>query len=179
MEIPYTICFCCYQQQILMLYRTFSPNAQLWNGLGGKIEAGETPLASVQREMQEEADIDLKEASSLFFAGITTWGLIDRDPVKGMYVFIADLSPQQAEQIHSLDISEGLIAWKSLSWVCDPNNQAVVSNISRFLPPMLEAQTPHEYFCVYESEAFPTETFRQLVIRPLPSHIELKACQEW
>lgn len=40
-----------------MLYRTFPPNAQMWNGLGGKIEAGETPLASVQREVQEEAGL--------------------------------------------------------------------------------------------------------------------------
>jgi 8-oxo-dGTP diphosphatase len=178
-EIPYTICFCCYQQQVLMLYRTFPPNAQLWNGLGGKIEADETPLASVRREMQEEADIDLREASSLFFAGITTWGLIDHDPVKGMYVFIVHLSPQQAEQVHSLNTPEGFIAWKSLAWVCDPNNQTVVSNIPRFLPPMLEAQTPYEYFYAYENETSPSETFRQLVIRPLPSYIVLSECQEW
>ncbi len=65
-----------------MLHRTLPPNAQLWNGLGGKIEAGETPLVSVQREMQEEADIDLAEAPSLFFAGITTWGPMSLGPQK-------------------------------------------------------------------------------------------------
>lgn len=57
MELPYTICFCCCEQRVLMLHRAFPPNAQLWNGLGGSIESGETPLRSVQREMQEEAGI--------------------------------------------------------------------------------------------------------------------------
>lgn len=173
MEIPYTICFCCYQQHVLMLYRAFPPNAQLWNGLGGKIEVGETPLASVRREMQEEAGIDLREASSVFFAGIVTWGLTGHDAVKGMYVFIAHLSEQQAEHISSFNTPEGLIAWKPLAWVRDRHNPAVVSNIPHFLPSMLEAQTPCEYFCEYERAGFLTETFRQMVMRPLPADIVL------
>ncbi len=160
-----------------MLYRTSPPNAQLWNGLGGKIEAGETPLASVQREVREEAGIDLTEAPSLFFAGIATWGLTGNDPVKGMYAFIAHLSQQQAEQVHSLHTPEGSLAWKPLTWVCDPTNRAVVSNIPRFLPPMLEAQAPYEYFYEYESEDSSTNSFRQLVIRALPSHIVQSECE--
>lgn len=177
MELPYTICFCCHQQQVLMIHRAFSPNAQLWNGLGGKIEAGETPLASVQREMLEEAGLDLRQASSLFFAGITTWGSIGHDAVKGMYIFLAHLSRSQAEQISSLDTPEGLIAWKPLAWVCDQHNRAVVDNIPHFLPPILEAQEPHDYFCEYERESSSANVFRQLVIRPLPAHIILRECQ--
>ncbi len=175
MEIPYTLCFCCYEQQVLLLYRSFSPNAQLWNGLGGKIEVGETPLTSVRREIREEAGIDLKEAPSLFFAGIVTWGLAGQDATKGMYVFIAHLARQQAENIPSCNTPEGLIAWKPLAWVCDPHNPAVVSNIPRFLPYMLEAQTPYEYFCDYEHSGFPTESFRQMVMRPLPAQFVLEA----
>lgn len=162
-----------------MLYRTFPPNAQLWNGLGGKIEADETPLSSIQREMQEEAGIDLMDASSLFFAGVASWGLVGQDPAKGMYVFIAHLSPQQAKQVDTLQTPEGLITWKSLTWACDPNNRAVVSNIPRFLPPILEARTPFEYFFAYKSEDCPDQSFQELIIRPLPSQIVLSECQEW
>src|SRR5579885_2878790 len=175
-ELPYTICFCCYQQHVLMLHRTFPPNAQLWNSLGGKIKTGETPLASVHREMQEEAGLDLRQASSLFFAGIITWGLTGCDSRQGMYAFVAHLSPSQAKRITSLNTPEGLVAWKPLVWVCDPSNEAVVNNIPHFLPPLLKARVPCEYFCEYERENSSTETFRQLVIRPLPAYIVLSGC---
>jgi hypothetical protein len=99
--------------------------------------------------------------------------------VTGMYACIVYLSEQQAEQVLSLDTLEGLIRWKPLAWVCDPNNRAVVNNIPRFLPLMLKAQTPFEYFDAYESEDSSAESFRQLVIRPLPSHIVLRECQGW
>jgi len=152
-----------------MLYRSFPPNAQMWNGLGGKIEAGETPLASVQREVQEEAGIDLREAPLLFFAGIVTWGLADHEPAQGMYAFIAHLSDQQAEQVHSRQTPEGLLAWKSLEWACHPNNPEVVSNIPQFLPSMLKTQYPSEYFYEYTREDLSAASFQRLVIRPLPA----------
>jgi 8-oxo-dGTP diphosphatase len=178
-ELPYTICFCCYQQQVLMLYRFFPPNARLWNGLGGKIEAGETPLVSVQREVQEEAGIDLRKAPFLRFAGITTWELSSQHAMKGMYVFIAHLSQRQAEQIDTLDTPEGVIAWKPLAWVCDPSNREVVDNIPRFLPLMLEELTPYEYFEPYEGKSSGKEFLQQLVLRPLPAVIDLSGCQGW
>ena len=179
MDLPYTICFCCYEQQVLMLHRIFPPNARLWNGLGGSIESGETPLVSVRREMQEEAGIDLREAPSLFFAGIVTWGQVGCEPERGMFTFLARLSRHQSEQVYSSDTPEGLVAWKPLEWVCDTHNRAVVSNIPHFLPSILEAQVPYEYFCEYDNEKFPTESFRRLVIRPLPKHIMLNECQGW
>ena len=179
MDLPYTICFCCYEQHVLMLHRAFPPNARLWNGLGGRIEPGETPLVSVFREMQEEAGIDLQVASSLFFAGIVTWGQIGNEPARGMYAYLARLSRKQAEHISSSHTREGLVAWKPLDWVCNPDNREVVSNIPRFLPPMLEAQVPYEYFCEYNDTRFPTESFRRLVVRSLPSQIVLSECQGW
>jgi hypothetical protein len=38
MGLPYTICFCCHREQVLLLCRTFPPNTQLWNELGGKYD---------------------------------------------------------------------------------------------------------------------------------------------
>lgn len=162
-----------------MLHRAFPPNARLWNGLGGKIEVGETPLVSIQREVQEEAGIDLREASFVFFAGIVTWGSTGHDAVKGMYVYIAHLSEQQAEGIFPSNTPEGLIDWKPLAWVCDLHNPAVVSNIPHFLPPMLQAQTPYEYFCEYEHENLASETFRRMVVQALPAQLALKEYQPW
>ncbi len=72
MILPYTICFCIQEERVLLLFRQRPPNAQHWNGLGGKIHAGETPLACIQREVMEEAGIDLQLASELRYAGIVT-----------------------------------------------------------------------------------------------------------
>ncbi len=40
-----------------MLYRDRPPFARHWNGLGGKIEPDETPLACVEREVLEESGL--------------------------------------------------------------------------------------------------------------------------
>jgi len=159
-----------------MLCRAKSPNAGLWNGLGGKIHGDETPLACVQREMEEEAGIRLDDASSFIFAGISTWRH-NQGPIKGMYVYIAHLSPRQAEQVRERATPEGLIAWKSLSWVCDTQNKAVVDNIPLFLLLMLEPEAaPCEYLCDYREDDNQDEYVVQLVVRTLPPEVVLEEC---
>ena len=60
--LVYTICFCLRGDAVLMLYRDRPPFARHWNGLGGKIEPGETPLACVEREVLEESGLNLRDA---------------------------------------------------------------------------------------------------------------------
>jgi 8-oxo-dGTP pyrophosphatase MutT (NUDIX family) len=75
--LPYTICFCLCGDQVLMLSRTHPPNAGLWNGLGGKLEADETPVENIYREVMEEAALDLHQAQQVRFAGLVTWMALD------------------------------------------------------------------------------------------------------
>lgn len=144
--LPYTICFCLCDDQVLMLYRSKPPNAGLWNGLGGKIELGETPLSNIHREIMEEAAIDLHQAQEVRFTGLVTWPL-SKDLTEsrlGMYAYVARLAPDYSIGEDRF-ISEGLLSWKALDWVCDRNNPDVVNNIPHFLPPMLTTQEPQEY----------------------------------
>ncbi|MFL5627876.1 MAG: NUDIX hydrolase [Ktedonobacteraceae bacterium] len=113
-SLLYTICFCMRGDLVLMLFRHKPPNAHLWNGLGGKFQPGETPLACVQREIMEEATIDLHLAERLRFTGIVTWGT-GHDPGNastGMYAFVAHFPPTfpiwQQERI----TPEGLLCWQ-------------------------------------------------------------------
>ena len=117
-----------------MLYRSNAPNRQRWNGLGGKLEAGEAPLACVQREILEEADIDLRMAERLHYAGIVTWNVGSDllSPTGGMYAFIADLPLDWPIWEGERETEEGLLCWKPVEWLYDPNNRAIVSNIPRF-----------------------------------------------
>ncbi len=163
--LPYTICFCTCGDKVLMLYRHNPPNKHLWNGLGGKIQQNETPLACIEREMLEEAGIDLQQAENFYFAGIITWTL-DTDSTissKGMYAYIAEFSSEKFIWEGERPIDEGILCLKSLQWVCDPTNTAVVNNIPHFLPGLLSQKIPLEYHFDYQDGKL-VDAF----VRPLP-----------
>jgi 8-oxo-dGTP diphosphatase len=146
-EIPYTICFCVRDGSVLVLRRKHPPNEGKWNGLGGKIEAGETPAESVPREVFEEAGVDVFEC--LRYAGVATWnaGAEPTSESRGMHAFIAEA---EKEIIAGREAPEGLLAQPPIVWVCDPRNDAVVSNVPRFLPATLDPESPIEFRCEYE-----------------------------
>ncbi len=170
MLLPYTICFCRYGDRVLMLYRNKHPNAQRWNGLGGKLQENETPLTCVQREILEEAGIDLRMAKDLRFVGIVTWnvGVDPTSPSRGMYAFVADLPSEELTWKGNRATPEGLLCWKPIEWVCDPENTGVVENIPHFLSAMLTQYTPQEYYCDYQDEHL-----LEVVIRPLSDFVAI------
>jgi len=53
-NFSYTLCFLTRGDHILMLHRRRPPNQGLWNRVGGRIEAGESPLTACLREVREE-----------------------------------------------------------------------------------------------------------------------------
>jgi len=134
-----------------MLYRNRPPNAGLWNGLGGKILPGESPLDCVRREVLEEAGIDLRRFGQLRFSGVVKWkrGVDPTGPSTGMHAFVAELPDYWPVWEGEREVEEGLLAWKPLDWVCDPHNEAVVSNVPRFLSGLLADSEPMEYRCDY------------------------------
>ncbi len=150
-RLRYTICFCRRGDLLLMLYRCRPPNRHRWNGLGGKIEPGEAPLASVRREVLEEAGVDLDGAASVRLAGVATWAAQAgrASATEGMYCFIADLPGDYPIWAGGREVPEGLLGWKPVGWVCEPGNPEVVDNIPRFLPRMLRGGEPAEYRCEY------------------------------
>ena len=149
-----------------MLFRNRPPNQGRWNGLGGKLDADETPLAGIYREVMEEAGIDLAQAESVRFAGLVTWpnGADPTRPSQGMYAFVARLPLDFPIWADERVTPEGRLVWQPLEWVCDVNNETVVPNIPRFLPLMLSDMPPQEYFCHHIGERF-----TELEIRPLPT----------
>ncbi len=56
------LCYIKKEGKTLMLYRNRKPNdvhEGKWNGLGGKLEKGESPEEALLREVKEEADVSL------------------------------------------------------------------------------------------------------------------------
>jgi len=159
-DLKYTICFILREDKVLMLYRSREPNKNRWNGVGGKIESGETPLASMQREIHEEVGVNIP-ASKLHFGGTVIWEIPNK-PTTGMYTFIVHIKEKLFKE--SKNTPEGLLQWKELSWVLDRKNDNEVTNIPYFLRPMLKNQTPMEYIFTYDQERhiqnFTTQTLR-------------------
>lgn len=148
--LRYVICFCRRGEHVLMLHRDRPPNRHRWNGVGGKLEPGERPLACVRREVLEETGIDLRAARTRF-AGIVTWdvGADETLPSTGMYAFVAALPAGWPVWEGERATPEGRLAWLPLAQVCGPGGDGVVTNIPHFLPPMLGGAAPREYRCHY------------------------------
>ena len=155
----YTLCFPTRGDLVLMLHRAKAPNRGLWNGVGGHIEAGETPTACILREVEEETGFHLDRAH---FGGILTWEGYEA-PAGGLYIFTAEAPAEWGEPAGDGD-GEGVLEWKPRQWVF--HSPEVVSNIHLFLPRVLNGAPPQAYHFVYQDG--------QVVgheIKPLPPHL--------
>ncbi len=144
-NLPFTICFCTNGNKVLMLYRNKRPNANKWNGVGGKLDEGESPEECIIREVEEETGIKLL-TNEVSFRGIVTFS-----NGGGMYAYVADLNSDGSVFEDQLETREGQLEWKDIEWARDLENTEVVSNIPYFLPLMLN-QTVAEYKCVYDED---------------------------
>ncbi|WHY99844.1 NUDIX hydrolase [Peribacillus simplex] len=141
MNIIYNICFITRKRstevEVLMLFRQKNPNRHKWNGIGGKIEQGETIDESMEREILEETGLKVR---GMAFRGIVTW-----NQTGGMYVYRAE---DAGGRLSACD--EGELAWKPYKWVLESNE--VVSNIKYFLKDIFQDEPPLEFACTYENE---------------------------
>ena len=137
-ELRYTLCFLNRGDYVLMLHRRNPPNQGLWNGVGGHLEPGETPIASVLREVREETGFVLPAVT---FRGILTWDGFETPP-GGLYIFTAEAPPGEP-----LDCSEGRLAWQPRRWIF--TSPEVVSNIHIFGPLVFGDAPPQRYHFTY------------------------------
>ncbi|WP_237417012.1 NUDIX hydrolase [Halobacillus litoralis] len=146
MDIGYTICFIKRGEELLLLNRNSPPVQGLWNGVGGKIEKGETPLSSVQREVAEETNLFLEK--NLFeYKGTISWA-IDGEGSGGMEVFVVRINDDDLYPA-PFEMDEGILAWKSVSWILSEDNHGVSPMIPYYLHTVLnENQEVHHHFTV-------------------------------
>jgi 8-oxo-dGTP diphosphatase len=154
--VEYTVCFIKRGSQILMLNRNSSPLMGVWNGVGGKIEENETPSQCAIREIAEETGIEM---DAVDVKGKISW-IVNGIVAGFIYIVIAQL-PDNYEYETPKKMEEGILDWKEIEWILDPDNQGVVSNVPLFLPTVLNDPKKYEYKCSYEDgkltsfEAFP------------------------
>jgi len=101
-----TLCYLKKNGRTLMLHRTKKAgdiHEGKWNGLGGKIETGESPEECAIREVKEESGLDIKNPS---LKGILTFPAFDQD--EDWYVFVYTISEFSGRLIES---NEGELRW--------------------------------------------------------------------
>jgi 8-oxo-dGTP diphosphatase len=84
-----TLCYLRDQGKTLMIHRNKKINdmhAGKWNGLGGKLESGETPEECASREILEESGLAI---SDLVLKGVLTFPAFDQNEDWYAFVFLA------------------------------------------------------------------------------------------
>ncbi len=108
-----TLCYLERDGAYLLLYRNakpHDPNAGKWIGIGGKLEAGETPDACVCREIWEETGLTL---TAYAYRGIVDFDS-DCDGTERMHLFTATA---WEGTLHACD--EGELRWISKDALSD------------------------------------------------------------
>ncbi len=101
-----TLCYVKKDNKTLMLHRIKKENDMhkgKWNGLGGKLENGESPEECVIREVKEESGLEIKNPK---LKGILTFPAFDG--IEDWYVFVFVAYKFEGELI---DSKEGKLEW--------------------------------------------------------------------
>ncbi len=162
-DMRYTLCFLTRGDEMLMLKRNNAPNRGLWNGVGGKIAPGETPVDSCLREVWEETGYRL---DALRFHGILTWVGYETDP-GGLYIFSAPASADEPSPT-----IEGALRWQPKDWVF--SSPEVVDNIHVFGPSIYKNAAPRWWHFRYADGVV-----QSYEVNPLPAWVRIggrRAC---
>ena len=101
-----TLCYVRQDNRTLMIHRIKKPDDMhqgKWNGLGGKLEAGESPEQCAVREIAEESGL---QVTGLELKGILTFPAFDE--IEDWYCFVFVARAFSGELIES---SEGILRW--------------------------------------------------------------------
>ena len=128
----YTVCFVKNGNNILMLNREESPIMGVWNGIGGKIEKGETPDEGALREVFEETGIKVER---YFSKGTVSWETSNGE-LDGIYVYLYEVTNHLKLETPN-KTREGILDWKSIDWILNPINLGIAEMVSQYLPILL------------------------------------------
>ncbi|WP_214837841.1 MULTISPECIES: 8-oxo-dGTP diphosphatase [unclassified Exiguobacterium] len=151
----YTLCLLKSENEVLLLNREKPPAMGLWNGVGGKIESGETVEASVCREVFEETGYKIEHP--LYKGEIILHG----EQQVGMHLFVVEVTKHEAaDKVQRT--REGILEWKQIDWVLHPDNMGIISNLKQYLQPMLDYPMPRRHTFRYDGHELLTYTHDQL-----------------
>ena len=181
-SLKYTLGFvwCCETDEVLLLNRLKAPWMGRWNGVGGKLDKGEPPLACIVRETEEETGLtlDTYEArgqllwdsrnytTPVFSAPQLMEVETSSEPtyveVGGLYLFVAKVTKAQRDAyVTPRLLVEGILDWKPIAWITHPDNVGVVDNIRVFMTDILNGSANDVYQVTYRNNILINQTRTQ------------------
>lgn len=145
--IKYTMCFIKQNDNFLLLNRNKPMWMGSWNGIGGKIEDGETPEFCMVREVYEETKIKLKDIK---YKGII-YQQIGNDLFSEIYTYFSELS-EDYNYLTPRNSYEGILDWKLIPWILDSQNTGIAQDIPKFLPIMLKTEEIFNHLCIFNND---------------------------
>lgn len=134
--LRYTLAIIRSRNEVLMINRNKAPWQGCWNGIGGKLEPGESPVTCVTREIWEETGLKVNEP---LYRGIASWNPTG-EPVQGMYLYLIDL--QDCDRPASpVATREGILDWKAIDWIVAEENFGAVPTLRYLMPDILDPDT--------------------------------------
>lgn len=120
---------------LVVLIEKINPSWQkgLWNGVGGKIEAGETPLQAMTREFKEEAGLEINDWTQYCTL---------RGPEFEVHFFFTKMDASKVSEVRAIT-AERLGIWsiaKALMW-----SFPLLPNIRWLLPMALSTIKEHRH----------------------------------
>jgi 8-oxo-dGTP diphosphatase len=143
--LKYTLGLIRREDEVLLLNRNAAAWMGAWNGVGGKLDAGESPRAGMIREISEETGLTMHELS---YKGIVTWK-VDNQSVQGMYVYTGVLSEEE-NLLTPVATAEGILDWKAIDWVQHRDNVGVAYYLPRSLSTVFDDPQCYEHRCYYQ-----------------------------
>jgi len=121
--IQATLCFLVRGNEVLLGFKKTGLGEGKWNGIGGKIEPGETPAQAIAREVKEEIKVTLKKFEQRAF--IKFYNVLMHDGTRSdlnAYVFLAtewDGEAQETDEMLPRWFSKDTIPFHAM-WIDDP-----------------------------------------------------------
>ena len=127
--------------RVLLVKRNKKPYKDCWNGIGGKIESGETPIEAAIRECKEETNISMNNPQLLVTYVYPENNIMNSNTKLNV---IYDC----VEEVHVDDNEEGHYEWKNIETIMNPydKNIAGLSNLNQFIKEILDLENIKKFY---------------------------------
>lgn len=127
--------------KLLLVKRSKNPYKNCWNGIGGKIEEGETPFSAAKRECLEETNIHLSNPRLLMTCVYPESNLINGNTKLNVIY-------DNIEEHDVPDNDEGFYRWKEIDCVMDPMDKEIagLSNLNQFVKEILDLEGIKKFY---------------------------------